>query len=149
MTEKIEAGTMVWVRDDLSSGWKEREFIAVNKAGDYLCWDGNHRGACHWDEITTTDPKTPDCIPDGFELWEKYVQGCNVLYKGPDGRGWNNPETTDIFHSFAVKAGDGKVWLMNMPNWFAKQGSDGLWDNCIKSAIPAQILGCIMRKATK
>ena len=154
MTEKIEAGTMVWTK--MPSGkWntKQNEYIRFSK-GVHVIWSRDGKTPYGVDcELTTqnpTLPKTPEWMPIGCTLWEERGKHDNyVFYSDGEGsyRTKNLPEKR--LHSFAVQAGDGTIELKKTPNWFTEDGEAHLYLTDQGGSIDAVVLGAVMRKATK
>ena len=146
----------VWVSntgDKWRPRWAAHCMIDSNSAFNH----GDHRtadvltvikkGVISWDNITTEDPftpKVPEWMPEGCELVEKGEDGCGIIVYGEYG---TSPEIRKNFHSFAVQAGDGTVWLPKTPNHFTKEDSSKLLTYYVEGDIDAKILGCVMRKA--
>lgn len=153
MSEKIEAGTMVWCRD--SEGLKKwagpYKYIGDHYREGHAVWSEGECYVAVWDEITTTDPhtpKTPEYMPEGCELWGRNEsETSDIITYGVISH--HGPQSLKSFHSFAVKAGDGTVFLPRDPNHFTKEDGGNLYAYYTKGDIPAQILGAVMRKPTK
>jgi len=165
MTEKIKAEIElipVWVK--AVSGayvgrWATKEMIEVEACfvyADHINADVQHIMMQSVDtntkSYTTEDPgKTPEWMPEGCELWEYGIGDgafAHASYRAPDGeyRTASPNELGNLFHAFAVKAGDGTVHLMNTPNWFTHKKNLSS-ETYTTMYVKAKILGAVMRKA--
>lgn len=154
MSEKIEAGTMVWFEKD-NGDWSntKREFTGKYVgSGRPVVWDIGYGGIRVVNAIATIDPhapKTPEWMPgEEYELWTPLVSSGIVFYQSPDKTGeTRSPIELDRFHSFAAKAGDGSINLTNNPIVFTRT-SGAISSNCFGDFTDrCEIIGAIMKKA--
>ena len=153
MGEEIEAGTMVWCRDN-GQGWQtvKREYIGTASNGLHVCWRNGE--PLFWSEITTENPhqpKQPEWMPgDEYELWERVEADYGTIRYKASGKSvfYVNPESKPGFHSFAVQAGDGEVHLINSPVWYTWDGAT-LYQSFSPNSYQAKLLGAVMKKAVE
>lgn len=149
MSEEIEAGTLVWCRDD-DCKWQKltREYVGKMSDGKHICWVVGHRyRPTTWDEVTTENPhapKSPEWLPEGYELHERRVGKYGlVTYKGSP-----RPHARDAFLGFAIKLTSGAVEIRNCEVWYTSE-APGISLCPIyggNADIKAECLGAVMRK---
>jgi len=152
MSEKIKAGTMVWVRD-VGKDWRSntKEYLGLQHEGGHSVWSSvSKTHVSTWDEVTADNPlpQQPDFIPEGMEMWEERGKyDTYVFYSDGVGsfRTKNLPEKR--FHAFAVKSASGKVHLMNSPVWYTRKDNGLLLNERIDGyELRAEVLGAVMVK---
>ena len=154
MTDKIETGTMVYVRDK-GKKWKKdpREYMAPSKCGGHYCYNKLFENAepVIWDEVSLENPheKHHDFLQEGEELWEYCPDSrYNFFCCSSSGANFSAIELLDLsrFRGFALKLGDGEVKVFN--NHIIYTDYDGNISEYRNKHFPdlAEIVGAVMLK---